>query len=388
MSESLSLTEQPELPAPLQKSAATAFWLSVILPGAGHFYLGQGKTAYWTMGIFASCTVGLVLMSGKTLEPEDSLFLGIFLRTAICLYLFAFFDAFRGAVEVSSGRDRVLPYNPRVAAVLNLTTRGFGYFYLGERKLGFAVFVGLLVAMQAVRVSGVLSLEVVLEIILAALAIHAYRKAILLNPPEETLPPIREAMRRSKLKPVVYGLAGVIVLAYAGLAVLGAVASAVVPNYSRIDQTQSKLDVQLNTTIYTNPKYGVGLRLAGLWIPDKTAQTAFCSLTNQEQAVQVLFGAEGIWPMTSLESFSKTLTENFVAQSRGTFEEQRTLNISGLEARQLTFRLHKDGFELRQGVVLIKKGATVYAVWVIAPALMEENWKDVMGSLPGAVTIR
>jgi hypothetical protein len=327
-------------------------------------------------------------MSAKALQPEDSLLLGVLLRTAICIYLFAFFDAFRSAAEISSGRDRVLPYNPRVAAVLNLTTRGFGYFYLGERKLGFIVFFGLLVVMQITRAAGIPALDVLLEIVLVGMAVHAYRMATRLNPAEESLPPVNDELRHSRLTPVVFAFAGVIVLAYAGLTVLGSVASAFVPNYGRIDQTQSNLNVEGNTTTYTNRKYGVRLRLEGLWVPEKSDTVAFCFLTNREKFVQVLFVAEGVWPMTRLESYSKKVIGQFIAQTGAKIEEERALKVGGLEGRRLTFRVQHGGFEIRQGLLLAKKDATVYGVWVNAPAFMDENWTKVMESIPGAITIQ
>jgi hypothetical protein len=71
--------------------------------------------------------------------------------------------------------------NPRVAAILNLLTRGFGYWYLGERTKGLAVFVGLAVIPYAIRLSVPPSLQtplsILVELLVAVFAVDAYRIA-------------------------------------------------------------------------------------------------------------------------------------------------------------------------------------------------------------------
>jgi hypothetical protein len=76
------------------------------------------------------------------------LVLGGVLRITLFLYIFAFLDAFFTAREMTAGTDAFIVESPRVAAILNLLTRGFGYFYLGKSTLGFAVFIGLGVFQQ------------------------------------------------------------------------------------------------------------------------------------------------------------------------------------------------------------------------------------------------
>ena len=46
-------------------------------------------------------------------------------------------------MEINRGIDPTLVDNPRVACTLNFLTSGFGYFYLGERVKGIAVFVAM-----------------------------------------------------------------------------------------------------------------------------------------------------------------------------------------------------------------------------------------------------
>jgi hypothetical protein len=59
---------------------------------------------------------------------------------ALSLYAFAGLDAYATVAEHNIGIDADAPDNPRVAAILNLMTNGFGYVYLGW-KVGFYTFI-------------------------------------------------------------------------------------------------------------------------------------------------------------------------------------------------------------------------------------------------------
>ena len=96
-------------------------------------------------------------------------------------YAFGSLDDYFTAREVSRGIDRRLMNNPRIAALLNLLTRGLGYFYLGERVKGIVVFVALgflnvvtpQIAAGGSRAMATVSL--VTYAVVVALAFDAYR---------------------------------------------------------------------------------------------------------------------------------------------------------------------------------------------------------------------
>jgi hypothetical protein len=162
-------------PQPVPRSPFVAFFLSLVFPGAGQIYCGKTSRGLWILGIVLPAlviTVYLTLQLGSPEGKEGMFFWGILLRITLFLYVFAFLDAFFTAREMTAGTDAFIAESPRVAAILNLLTRGFGYFYLGQRKLGFAVFFGLMFfsAPLAMTAAG----NLVMEFILAALGAHAY----------------------------------------------------------------------------------------------------------------------------------------------------------------------------------------------------------------------
>lgn len=119
---------------PQPKNPGLAFLISLLLPGLGQFYCGKVKRGLWTLVFFLLAMAGVVFLFPH-LEKEgfDTLW-AIAFRTALVLYGFGFLDAYLTAREMSAGTHQHMLENPRVAAVLNLLTRGFGYWYVGERK--------------------------------------------------------------------------------------------------------------------------------------------------------------------------------------------------------------------------------------------------------------
>lgn len=209
------------VPEPPHKSAGLAFVLSLVLPGAGQFYCGKTGRGWTTLG-FWLLGVLLSLTSSEGLKGT-----GIMLVTV--LWIFSFLDAYFTAVEINHRQDaQVDVQNPRVAVTLNLLTAGFGYFYLGERAKGTAIFV----ATQVVRftvprltgyVGGVVSLAlIVFQMLMGA---DAYRIARMqlkeaLGPlPEQPDAATSKASRMPSFIPV--GLAGLTATCFLGFLIFG-----------------------------------------------------------------------------------------------------------------------------------------------------------------------
>src|SRR5215469_1651865 len=168
-------------PQPVPKSPLLAFLVSLIFPGAGQIYCGKTSRGLWTLAFFLPALATTVYLTRQLGSPEGMEVVfpwGIVLRIALFLYVFAFLDAFFTAREMTAGTDAFIAESPRIAAILNLLTRGFGYFYLGHRAAGFAVFIGLGIFLQSILNSaskgdpGVVGLF--MEAVSAGLAIHAY----------------------------------------------------------------------------------------------------------------------------------------------------------------------------------------------------------------------
>jgi TM2 domain-containing membrane protein YozV len=164
----------PYLPPPVHKSAGLAFALSLLVPGVGQFYCGKigrgGMTlAGWLVGLIC-CFTG------------SRLLIGLGITIMFVLWVFSFVDAYFTAIEVSQGNDEIVDdQNPRVAVVMNLLTAGLGYFYLGERAKGIAMFAAIQVARFAIipKVSGIAGSVISIVLLLAqfAMAADAYRIA-------------------------------------------------------------------------------------------------------------------------------------------------------------------------------------------------------------------
>lgn len=141
----ISLASQAAEFGPVKrKSAGLAWLLSMVLPGLGHFYCGLKLRGALVMGFsVAGMAVFQTSIAAQAAGGgSDHALIGLALLIIPVLYVFGFVDAYFTAREINRGIDPTLVDNPRVASVLNLLTRGFGYFYLGERVKGLVVFVG------------------------------------------------------------------------------------------------------------------------------------------------------------------------------------------------------------------------------------------------------
>ena len=366
------------------KSALAAFLLSLLMPGAGQLYCEKVKRGLWTMGLFQASIIGFLVLavtSRGQLTGLSELFLGICLRSAIVCYGFGFMDAWKTAREVSSGRDALLEYNPRVAAALNLSTRGFGYFYLGESKLAIGIFVVLGVIGYAVQITGQGVFALGMEILLAGLAVHGYRLAQKKNPAM----PHSHAEADSGFDPVgaaALTLAGVIVLAYTGLALAGVI----LPNYARIDQSQNKLYVRNDVTYYENPKYGVTLRLPGVWTPERPPPNQFCMLVNSDQGMTVIFMAEAL-PFNTLDEYVAQYRSSVQLDNSTKIDLDESFELDGVPARRIVYHTSEDGLITRQATLIVKKGLSGYAVVVSAIEPEDSSWTRLVQSLPKALVI-
>ncbi len=179
---SLYATAAPA-PVPKRKSAGLAWLLSMVLPGLGHFYCGLKLRGALVMGfsVAGMAAFWMSIAAQATGRGFDQNVLGAAFLVLPVLYVFGFLDAYFTAREINRGIDPTLVDNPRVASVLNLMTRGLGYFYLGERVKGLVVFFVLGFAQVAlpVMLGGGPTLTTVVSLVAillsVAMTIDAYR---------------------------------------------------------------------------------------------------------------------------------------------------------------------------------------------------------------------
>ncbi len=251
-------------PQPVPRSPLVAFILSLVLPGAGQIYCGKISRGIWTLAIFLpalALTVYFSLQIGSADGKVEVFSWGMLLRITLFLYVFAFLDAFFTAREMTAGTDAFIAESPRVAAILNLLTRGFGYFYLGQRKLGLTVFLGLMFLQAPLAKTAVGNL--ILELISAAMGVHVYN--IVRRTEKEILTTVRlpAAPASSTSLPwlVPIGFAVVLAAGYLALSVLGLL----LPDYSHVDQSTARVSLDSQGVIYQNPAYEVSLRAPTSW---------------------------------------------------------------------------------------------------------------------------
>ena len=189
-------------------------------------------------------------------------------RITVFIYVFAFLDAFFTAREMTAGTDPFVAESPRIAAILNLLTPGFGYFYLGNRALGLWVFVGLWVLQStAHNMKDVKDVRdqwggaLVLELVAIGLAVDAYRMAR--KREKQILATTRLPPRTSGNFPAAIPVGLGLLLGTGYFAV--AARAFYQPNYTNIDQSTARVVRNGQDSIYDNPAYGVSLAVPGSW---------------------------------------------------------------------------------------------------------------------------
>lgn len=346
------------------KSPGLAFLLSLFVPGLGQLYCGEKRRGLWTFFLFVGCAALVVALAGSSAE-DGTQFLGIGLRTGLVLYMFSFLDAFYTAREMRDGTHALLQYNPRVAAVLNLVTRGFGYWYLDEKKKGVLLFflVGAAgrIAMTSHNQSVSAPLEIFVEVALAAMAVDAYRIANrnnarwLLQAESQPLPPQPESV----LKPAVpVALAALMALGYAGLVTIGLL----MPEEESIDQTRASIAKLENGSVYSNSKYNVELRVPADWAIEKGEQDQFAKANTLGGICSVIMTRFPGLPIIATRSLPKAmLTELRKNQPGFNLVEVRPSSLGGKPAHTIVFSVKIEETEVRQNYVYVQDG-----FWIVA----------------------
>jgi len=169
------LTYEP-LPAsaPVQpekrRNPIVAVLLSILFPGLGHVYLRFWRHAAWIIG----CELVLLL----SVVGGESQWHASAIIAAPALYLFAIIDAYFSAREWNAGiTGWMIGANPRVTAILNLLTKGFGYFYLGDRTKGIVCFLAISAAQAVLLLHTNIWTRVFAISLQVAVALDGYRVA-------------------------------------------------------------------------------------------------------------------------------------------------------------------------------------------------------------------
>lgn len=171
-------------PPATRRSPALALLLSALCPGLGHLYIGLRRHAAWIFGMSLLCV--LLLFGSGTLHAAA-------LFSIPCLYGFALIDSYYSAREWNAGATPLMiGASPRIAAILNLLTKGFGYFYLGDRTKGILCFLAITVMQGLLALRNNIWTSVLAISLQVAVAVDAYRvgrHSLLAAHPELSAPP-------------------------------------------------------------------------------------------------------------------------------------------------------------------------------------------------------
>ena len=344
---------QPQQPAK-PKSAALAFVLSLVVPGSGQIYSGRETAGAVTLAFFAAGAVATLSLRGHPGNGLGDTGLGV----AISLYIFAFLDAYFSTLEYNAGISSfMIGGNPRIACILNFLTNGFGYFYLGERAKGVAMFVGLGVILRTGLFHffpGSSVLTVVWLVVQSALAFDAYRLArrqLLTSFPEMEGHSWKAHGQLGPILPV--ALAIVLCIPLVGLSLLGLVGKAAAGIYG------GATSVVPEGVRYVNPAYGLRITLPPQW--STTVKNGQLSATGPDGGCRILLLREFL--LYSPERYQKNIDDQLSHKEGWSVYGHRQATLDGRRAAAMSVSL---GPSVTEQMVTARTGLTVYSLITVA----------------------
>lgn len=382
----------PSAPEPAsieqQRNSGIAFVLSLLLPGAGHIYCRKTRNGLLTMAFFAGALCCTLVLS------SESLFWGIAARAALILYVYAFLDAFFVSREINDGRDPyIVGNNPRIAAMLNLLTNGLGYFYLGERKKGLILFIGLRVLSSGFHnaATGDVSRAAMaaLELIYIVIAIDAYRlarKQLKQCFPDQAMDafavPAGSNVGLSSALPI--ALAIVISFNYLLLVTIGIT----LPDYSKLDRSREAVTAIGDGKMLRNPAYGAELSVPAGWEFKSDNKAFLLEAQKLEGACDVAVVPEAKLPFVGLPTHAHALSESIRSSNPAfTLQSERPSTVGGNPAYELLFSAKYNDTEVMQRYVLTRRGLTLYTFIATAATVFADECGPEMQRMQQQITL-
>ena len=243
---------------------------------------------------------------------------------------------------------------------MNLLTRGFGYFYLGERTLGFVVFFGLMFFQAPLKASP--GGGVVIEIILAVMGAHAY--SIARQSEKQILASVRlpaEPAPSNGFPPAIpIGLAAVLAAGYLALVAVGLH----LPDYSRVDQSRAHVVQDSAGVFYQNPEYEVTLRAPSQWTVKNDVPNYILLAVRSDHACSVTLQPIAWSPLVGLGSFKGQLADEHskAKDLTGVILDDQPAVLSGLKGRDIRVSVRAGEQRIIEHHIIARKGMTLYDV--------------------------
>jgi TM2 domain-containing membrane protein YozV len=334
-----------------KKSPGVAWLLSFFCPGAGQLYCGAQARGILTLVIFWTAT--LVALATK----PPALAWGIALRYALALWCFATLDAFFTAREFNAGIAPMLEgANPRVAAILNLITKGWGYFYLGKKGQGIAVFIALVAfdgSARALKGRPRLWMAGLEEAVLICFCVHAY---LLGKRQLQSILPTSGVNHDRFSEGLPLASSAFVAANYLLLVSLGLM----LPNYKPIDGSKASIQQTATAILYRNATYGIAVEFPLGWELSYPTPNEFVMGTRPGGGCTVQFMAAAELPIVSRQADIRDIIR--ILTSKGyVYEQERSTHLGDLAASEVSFR-HKrqSDSEIDQSYLFAKKGLSSY----------------------------
>jgi hypothetical protein len=353
----LSILTSVEIPRKT-KSAGLAFLVSLILPGIGQVYCGKRSRGLWTLGWWL-LSVALVFAGYRQLDLWPTEMTGTAVLAVVPIYIFAFLDSYYTAREINAGTDaQVDVSNPRVAASLNLLTNGFGYWYLGERKKGWLVFIGCGILLRSLaQYTGASALFLFLRCLLSVDGYLTARKQI--QAATAGAPEAQGPLRKTRLPALVPIATGMLLLTTIA-AMMGMNHAA--REFNEIDQTDAVVYQGTDSKLYSNAKYGIRMLAPATWQLDASNQKIVIAATKGKGCRAALV-QEGATPLYSLNAVRRKLTRN-VLDKNSNYREvvQRSGQLGNLPGEEVEFVENRVDGDIVQRYLVARRGLAVYTL--------------------------
>jgi|GEM_PF-5194605 hypothetical protein len=144
------------------------------------------------------------------------------------------------------------------------------------------------------------------------------------------------------------------------------------------------------STIYTNPAYGVTLKLPGQWRRARAPFRSFCTLAGSPDGGLTRLYAM-FWPIftgapASVDTESNMIAAGYRRNAGWTLLGSESIQINGRDARMLRFSIPQGNAEL--ALIVVNKWPATYALAVTGPSNAPDAWQRLRAALPQSIEIK
>ena len=213
------------------------------------------------------------------------------------------------------------------------------------------------------------------------------------GPPPDIPPAISERDKTDrKIVVVLICLVIVVVMGCVGTAALLWVHYSA--RYTNIDKSHEKISWNqdsplLPSTTYTNPPYGVTLKLPGKWVRVRPPMNCFVALGGSPDSGATHFDAM-FWPVftgvpSPVDTQAQFISAAYSVAEGWKLEKSESIQINGRYARVMSYATQQRNLSLTLAV--LNKGSVTYSLVLVGPSNAPDAWQQLEDALPQAITI-